>query len=336
MDVVKTNIEQIAGSVEISSVPGEGTTLRIKIPLTLAIVPALVVQSGGDQYAIPQVSLLELVRLESSRAAAEIEFIHDAPVYRLRGNLLPLVYLDEQLELRARQKQLEDQTVNIVVLRAEDRPFGLVVDTITDTQEIVVKPLGQHLKGLPVYAGSTIMGDGSVALILDVIGLAQRGNVLAERHDTSLHADTASVSTDVISDQDAMLVVDPGDGSNVAVRLSSVARLEEFQPTEIEQTGNMEVVQYRGKIMPLIRLAANTVMSDDSSDRIPVVVFTCGSRSVGIVVGRIIDIVQQTLDESNDTSVVDRHVINGRVTELVDLQNVVQTSFPEFFDQSAA
>ena len=127
MDVVKTNIEQIAGSVEINSIPGESTTLRIKIPLTLAIVPALVVQSGGDQYAIPQVSLLELVRLEASRAAQEIEFIHDAPVYRLRGNLLPLIYLDEQLELRMREKQVDDETVNIVVLCAEDRPFGLVV-----------------------------------------------------------------------------------------------------------------------------------------------------------------------------------------------------------------
>lgn len=172
MDVVRTNIKRINGTLEIKSVPGRGTTLRIRIPLTLAIVPALIITTGGDQYAIPQVNLLELVRLAGDRAQ-EIEFIHDAPVYRLRGKLLPLVYLDEQLGLREQRERTDrEETVNIAVLQAEDRQYGLVFDAITDTQEIVVKPLGQHLKGIPSYAGTTIMGDGTVALILDIIGLA--------------------------------------------------------------------------------------------------------------------------------------------------------------------
>src|SRR5687767_966945 len=136
MDVVRTNIEKIGGSVDIDSRLGRGTTVRMKIPLTLAIIPALTVTSGGDRYAIPQVSLLELVRLEGGQVRQGIEFIHGAPVYRLRGSLLPLVYLDRQLRVES-GRPVRD--VIIVVLQADDRPFGLVVDDIHDTEEIVVK-----------------------------------------------------------------------------------------------------------------------------------------------------------------------------------------------------
>ena len=175
MDVVKTNIEKIGGAVDIQSQPGRGTTIKIKIPLTLAIIPALVVSSGGDRYAIPQVSLLELVRLEGAQARQGIEQLHSAPVYRLRGQLLPLVYLNRELGLSEVPDAAtqDDGIVNIVVLRADDRQFGLVVDAINDTEEIVVKPLGKQFKGVSIFAGATIMGDGNVALILDVLGVAQ-------------------------------------------------------------------------------------------------------------------------------------------------------------------
>ena len=173
MDVVKTNIEKIGGSVDLQSRLGHGTTLRIKIPLTLAIIPALIVTSGGDRYAIPQVNLLELVRLDGEQARRGIETIQGAPVYRLRGNLLPLVYLHEELGVDARAPT-DDDAINIVVLQADDRQFGLVVDGVNDTEEIVVKPLGQQLKGISAFAGATIMGDGRVALILDVLGIAQQ------------------------------------------------------------------------------------------------------------------------------------------------------------------
>jgi two-component system chemotaxis sensor kinase CheA len=339
MDVVKTNIERISGTLEIHSIPGEGTTLRIKIPLTLAIVPALIVKSGQGRYAIPQVSLLELVRLDGTRVENEIEYIHDAPVYRLRGNLLPLVYLDEQLELRRRSPHdAPDENVNIVVLRAEDRQFGLVVDGVTDTQEIVVKPLGQHLKSIPAFAGSTIMGDGSVALILDVIGLAHRGNVLAERHDQSLGAKTNRSQSESLSDHQLLLVVDPGDGSRVAVRLSTVARLEEFKQSDIERTGHSEVVQYRDRIMPLLRLNSGGYGSamDDDDQRLQVVVYQHGHQSIGIVVGQIIDIVQQELGDEGGSSLPGRHVVQGRVTELVDLEALVRSTCPGVFDSTAA
>ena len=171
MDVVRTNIEKIGGTVDIQSRLGKGTTIRAKIPLTLAIIPALIVTTGGGRYAIPKVNLLELVRLDGEEAKKSVEQIQGAPVYRLRGNLLPLVYLHKELQLK---KNNEDEAINIVVLHADDRQFGLVVEGISDTEEIVVKPLGEQLKGLVAFSGATIMGDGKLALILDVMGLVQK------------------------------------------------------------------------------------------------------------------------------------------------------------------
>ncbi|HJU10538.1 MAG TPA: chemotaxis protein CheA, partial [Candidatus Binataceae bacterium] len=186
MDVVKINIEKIGGTVDVQSRFGRGCTVRLKIPLTLAIIPALTVTVADDRYAIPQVSLLELVRLEGEQLQKGIELIHGVPVHRLRGRLLPLVYLDRELRVRGIESEVscagkqKPQSVNIVVLRTDDRQFGLVVDEINDTQEIVVKPLNKQLKSANIYAGATIMGDGKVVLILDVPGLAQRAGVLNE------------------------------------------------------------------------------------------------------------------------------------------------------------
>ncbi len=224
--------------------------MRIKIPLTLAIVPALVVTCEEDRYCIPQVSLLELVRLEGDRARKDIELMHSVPVYRLRGQLLPLVYLDEELSLRSRRTDEERRSadvVNIVVLQAEDRQFGLVVDQINDTQEIVVKPLGQHIKGITMYAGSTIMGDGTVSLILDVLGIAQQAHVLSE-HANRQFVDANSRKSDQNRNGESWLIVDPKDGTRAAIPLSLVSRLEEIKAECIERTGRQQVVQYRGHI----------------------------------------------------------------------------------------
>ena len=182
MDVVKTNVEKIGGVVDVQSTPGHGTTVRVKIPLTLAITPALVVTCAGDRYAIPQVSLLELVRLEAEHTSNAIEMVHGVPVYRLRGRLLPLVYLSRELQLDQNMKiePTAREEVNIVVLQADQRRFGLVVHQINDTEEIVVKPLRKQLRTVKTFAGSSIMGDGKVALILDVLGLAQRASVVGE------------------------------------------------------------------------------------------------------------------------------------------------------------
>jgi two-component system chemotaxis sensor kinase CheA len=172
MDVVKTNIDRVNGTVDLQSYPGKGTSIKIKIPLTLAIVRAVIIQTYGKRFAIPQVNIQELVRLDADRVQTEIESVHGVPVYRMRGRLLPLVYLSEELKLEKQSGQLDgDKAVNIVVLQANDHPFGLVVDEINDSEEIVVKPLSKQLRGLNVFAGATIMGDGKVALILDVVGL---------------------------------------------------------------------------------------------------------------------------------------------------------------------
>ena len=161
MDVVKTNIEKIGGTADVQSQLGSGSTFKIKIPLTLAIIPALIVNCKAERYAIPQVSLLELVRLDASQVEEKIEMLHGAPVYRLRGNLLPLVYLRKELypheDLDVVAVADNERGFNIVVLQADDRQFGLVVDKITDSQEIVVKPLGKQLQGISVFAGATIM-----------------------------------------------------------------------------------------------------------------------------------------------------------------------------------
>ncbi|MCA9059942.1 MAG: chemotaxis protein CheA, partial [Planctomycetaceae bacterium] len=252
MDVVKTNVEKIGGTLDIQTTPGQGTTLRIKIPLTLAIVPALIVSCDGGRYCIPQVSLLELVRLERNRAEREIEILHTVPVYRLRGQLLPLVYLNHVFGTDSGSDDSpQSDAVNIVVLQAEDRQFGLVVDTINDTQEIVVKPLGQHLKNLSVYAGATIMGDGTVALILDVIGIAQQSHVLTEHARRQL-IDANKKEADQHSRMESYLVVAPDNDSRAAIPLSTVSRLEEIQVSDIENVGHQQVVQYRGQIMPLV------------------------------------------------------------------------------------
>lgn len=342
MDVVKTNVERIGGSLEIHSEFGQGTTLRIKIPLTLAIVPALTVLCRGQRFCIPQVSLQELVRLDGARVRQEIELIHSVPVYRLRGQLLPLLYLDEELKLHPRRTHDERcaaETANIVVLRAEDRVFGLVVDSVTDTQEIVVKPLGQLLKDLRVYAGATIMGDGTISLILDVIGLARQGRVLTEHREAPLS--DASEANAANAGRQSWLIVDPGDGSRAAIGLGTVARLEEFQIDAVERVGRDEVVQYRGRILPLFRLVTDYSQSAcgqwaqadpeaPARQRVPVVVYQQNGRQVGIVVGHILDIVEHSLSADTDgppsASGLESAIINGRVTRVIDLGALVQAA----------
>ncbi len=326
MDVVKTNVEKIGGTLDIQSVSGQGTTLRIKIPLTLAIVPALVVTCEEGRYCIPQVSLLELVRLEGDRVRKEIELLHSVPVYRLRGQLLPLVYLDEELGLhpqRTDEERHNVEAVNIVVLQAEDRQFGLVVHSINDTQEIVVKPLGQYVKCLGVYAGSTIMGDGSVSLILDVIGIAQQSSVLTEHANRQL-IDKGNSASERTTSKESYLVVDTGDDTRAAVPLSEVSRLEEIAASAIERSGHQQVVQYRDAIMPLVSLA-DYGHSGDADGNMSLVVYNANGRNVGVVVGNIVDIVTDDAQGADGTN--DQHrIIAGRVTRIVNLGEIAATA----------
>ncbi|HEX8814576.1 MAG TPA: chemotaxis protein CheA [Terriglobales bacterium] len=351
MDVVKTNIEKIGGTVDVQSRPGHGSTVRMKIPLTLAIIPALIVTTAGDRYAIPQVSLLELVRLEGEQARKGIELVSGAPVYRLRGNLLPLVYLNRELKVEAETEveagtkakahtkdaalraadSSDNLSVNIVILRADDRQFGLVVDEINDTEEIVVKPLNKLLKSINIYAGATIMGDGQVALILDVMGLAQRSSVVAEVRDRAVtEKDAQGSDSDGGQRRNPVLLFQYGESGRMAVDLAVVARLEEFSRDTVEVASDQEVVQYRGHIMPLIRvsdvLKGECAQAASSQESLQVLVYSDQGRSVGLVVDRILDIVEEAYimqPQKGRKGVLGSAVIQKRVTDILDVPGLI-------------
>ena len=350
MDVVRTNIEKIGGSVDVLSEVGRGTTIKIKIPLTLAIIPALIITSGSERFAIPQVNLVELVRMDPSQERKGIERIYGVPVYRLRGNLLPLIYLNSELKLKtkdgaSRQPADDNDAVNIVVLEADGRQFGMVVDTINDTEEIVVKPLGKQLKSLNCFAGATIMGDGRVALILDVLGLAQQSQVISPEREHAMHEE-GSKRPAPSEEKQSLLLFNVGDKRRMVIPLSMVARLEEVPRAEVEWTGNQEVIQYRGQIIPLIRVAeyldSRGGPNGGEEDPMQVVVYTENDRSVGLIVGQINDIVQESLviqRQGGQRGVLGSTVIQDRVTDLLDIAGIIRSADPGFYvnkDQTAA
>lgn len=336
MDVVKSHIEKIGGVVDVLNRPGSGITVKLKIPLTLAIIPGLVITSGGETFVIPQVSLLELIRLEGDSPEKHIEHVHGTPVYRRRGSLLPIAYLNQVLGLRVPERA---EAVSMVVLQAEDRQFGLVVDGINDTQEIVVKPLSKQLKGLTVYAGATIMGDGRVALILDVLGVGQKSGVLAEARDQSRAAAGQRMQTGV--EQQRLLLFRAGSFERLAVPLSLVARLEEFPRSAVERAGGCEVVQYRNRILPLISLRlvleSGAAGSAADADPIQVIVFNDGDRSVGVVVDQILDVVEDAVairQKARRKGLLGSAVVGKRVTDFLDLNHVIGAAGGEWFRQS--
>jgi two-component system chemotaxis sensor kinase CheA len=359
MDVVKSNIEKIGGTVDLTSKVGSGTTIKIKIPLTLAIIPGLVVTSGGERFVIPQVSLLELVRLEGETAEKQIEKLHGTLVYRRRGSLLPLARLNEVLwigtasdgttsdgttsdgtKTNTTKAVTSSEAINIVVLQAEDRQFGLIVDGISDTQEIVVKPLGVQLKGLKCFAGATIMGDGKVSLILDVGGIAQLAGITTSAREMALNGQTAAAGT-AANDRQALLLFRAGTYERLAVPLSMVARLEEIPAARIEHAARGMVVQYRGEILPLLPLAAQldrTAPETALQDPVLVIVFADREKRIGLVVEQIVDIVEDTVavrKASAQDGLLGSAVVGGKVTDFLDLHAVIRGFEEDWFGERA-
>ena len=326
MDVVKSNVERIGGSVEVRSRVGQGTTFTIKIPLTLAIIPALTIRLAENRYAIPQVNVLELVRL---RAGGEerIEDIHGAPVFRLRGKLLPIVDLREQLGA----PPIESRTTNIAVVKTETLRFGLVVDGIEDNGEIVVKPLSQQVKDLRLFSGATILGDGKVALILDLLGLADQAGL--SPGSATLKEVEAQQATEERGrrslDTEALIVLSVGGGERVAIGLNEIDRLEEIPATSIERSDSRPVVQYRGTLMPLVDLGqvigvGGSVLDDH--DRVNIVVCLSGDRTVGLAVDQILDIVHtDAVRPSGQPGTV---IVDGLVTDLVSPETIIAAALP--------
>nr|WP_260408522.1 chemotaxis protein CheW [Planomonospora venezuelensis] len=328
MDVVKTNIEQIGGAVDVDSTLGKGTTWRLTIPLTLAIIQALTVECGAERYAIPQVGVDELVFVDGQSGQA-IEHVSGAPVYRLRGKLLPLVRLDETLGLPVRNS---DRDVYIAVLQADGRRFGLVVDRVLNTEEIVVKPLTGRMKDVGVYAGATIVGDGKVALILDIPSLARRSHLAAEAVERAQvdQVDSRPRGGGI----ERLLIAGIGE-RRVAIPLDMVTRLEEFPVERIERVGSREVVQYRDHILPVIRLASLLGCYDVSEgETVPAVVYTERGRSVALVVEQIVDIVEDHIEsrsDLDDDGLTGSAVIQQRVTELLDVRRAILAADPRFY-----
>src|SRR5499426_169691 len=326
MDVVKTNIDQIGGTVDVKSVFGEGSCFTIKIPLTLAIVSALIVESAGDRFAIPQLSVIELVRAQSN-SDNRIERIKDTPVLRLRNKLLPLIHLKKLLGTDA-GSPTDAEAGFIVVTQVGNQTFGIVVDGVFHTEEIVVKPMSTKLRHIAMFSGNTILGDGSVIMIIDPNGIAQAiGTLDSEEAEDEAEARSAAADKMV-----SMLVFRAGSPELKAVPLSLVTRLEEIDCKKIEFSNGRHLVQYRGQLMPLVCVNSEVGVRTEGAQ--PLLVFSDAGRSMGLVVDEIVDIVEDKLDiqvASEVPGILGSAVIKGHATEIIDVSHFLPLAFEDWF-----
>jgi two-component system, chemotaxis family, sensor kinase CheA len=326
MDVVRSNIEQIGGTVDLQSVAGAGAKFTIKIPLTLAIVSALIVEAGGERFAVPQLSVLELVRASGS-GEHRIERIKDTPVLRLRNMLLPLIHLKDVLRLG----ESDGENGFVVVTQVGSQTFGIVVDSVFHTEEIVIKPMSSKLRHIAAFSGTTILGDGSVIMIVDPNGIAQMLGRAAQvaREERPEAMDHEEASTE---DLVALLVFRAGSHQPKAVPLSLVTRLEEIDCRKIEISDGRHLVQYRDQLMPLLRIDTQSELKRDGAQ--PILVFSDHGRSMGLVVDEIVDIVEDRLNievASERAGVLGYAIIKGNATEIVDIGHFLPQAFADWF-----
>lgn len=328
MDVVKTNIENIGGVVDLISEEGVGTSIKIKIPLTLAIMPSLIVLSAGSTLAIPQVTVSELVRVDSSSQLNTIELIHGKPVFRLRGNIIPLIDLNNLLLANDMPREgYKDLNCNIVIANANNTPFGIIVDSVKDTIDIVVKPVNKLFKSLELYSGATILGDGTVALILDILGLSRKGQIEL----STSKPKEESYDQQLLEEKDFLLFKVDSEAVN-AIALPYVDRLEKFKSSELEMSDGEYVVRYGGQVLPLIFVREILFKQDiiiNKEDIFDTIVIKKAGRLYGLIVEDIID----TLSTSNDLDVPinDNPLIFGNLI-MKDRLIVVLNPF-EFIDK---
>jgi two-component system chemotaxis sensor kinase CheA len=330
MDVVRTNIDQIGGTIDIKSVSGEGSSVTIKIPLTLAIVSALIVEAGGDRFAIPQLSVVELVR---ARANSEhrIERIKDTAVLRLRNKLLPLMHLKKLLKIDDGSSS-DPENGFIVVTQVGSQTFGIVVDCVFHTEEIVVKPMSTKLRHIDMFSGNTILGDGAVIMIIDPNGIAKAlgaaGNAAHEIADENA-AHRAAGAEQLTS----LLVFRAGSNQPKAVPLGLVTRLEEIAADKIELSNGRSMVQYRDQLMPLVQMSGVNIRTSGSQ---PILVFADDGRSMGLVVDEIIDIVEERLHievAGSSDGILGSAVIKGQATEVIDVGHFLPMAFADWFSR---
>jgi len=390
MDVVKTNLDKLGGIIDIDSELGKGSTIRIKLPLTLAIIPCQIVMTGNERYAIPQVNLEELLRIPADHVKDRIERVGDAEVVRLRGNLLPLIKLSEVIGTESvfldpetgerrpdRRKTLSDRrskesplsgdanaakeapedapqrsgerryhansALNIVVVSTGAMKYGLVVDELHDSEEIVVKPLGRDLKKCKGYAGATIMGDGRVALILDVANLAQMAG-LTSLEGSDRASELAEQSRRAIleqKDRQSLLVFRSAEEEQFAAPLNMVERIEKIKASDIETVGGKRVIRYRGGSLPLFSVDEVAMVQPlaDVEDLL-VIVFIVAGRETGLLAIGPVDAIEFSLDVDGQTlkqsGIMGSAIINDHTTLMVDVYEIVQTLHPEWFEEMEA
>ena len=393
MDVVKTNLDQLGGSIEIESEVGKGSTISIKLPLTLAIIPCQIVMTGGERYAIPQVNLEELLRIPASRVKERVERVGDAEVVRLRGNLLPLIRLSDVLNIprtyfdptkdelkpdrrtrvsdrrsksspmfkedveqpaveeantaetsreKAERRQSPASALNIVVVSTGAMKYGLIVDRLQDSEEIVIKPLGRHLQQCKGYAGATIMGDGRIALILDVSNLSRMAG-LTSLEGTERAGELAQAAKDAMikaKDKQALLTFSSSPSEQFAVPLNQVERVEKIKLENIEEVGGRRVMQYRGGSLPLVSIDEVAMVQPlADQDDLLVIVFNLAGKDIGLLAIGPIDAVEiaANIDDVTlkQTGIMGSAIIAGDTTMLVDIFELVQTINPDWFANHA-
>lgn len=384
MDVVHTNISHVGGTVDIDTTPGVGSLITIKLPLTLAIIPSLIVTVQKERYAIPQVNMVELVRIPAAKIKERIETIGSALVMRLRGELLPLIKLDDALDITDRyyncestgekipdrRRRVEDRRLdppqqsdcqesenlhseqdqrtlsrdrrkspmsayNILVVSAGDYHYGLIVDQLLDSEEIVVKPLGKHLRDCKCYAGASVQGDGRVALILDIVGIS---NIMKLRTVSKSVQEQAlqKVKEEIQNDLQSLLIVRNVPDEQIAIPLDLISRIELSKTANIEITGGRRNIQYRDSALPLFSIdeVAKVGSPDPARQNCYIIVFSIGGKEVGIIMSEIIDIVRGdfAIDEltHKQPGILGSSIINGEITLLVDLYGVIDSIMPEW------
>ncbi|BHH83350.1 hybrid sensor histidine kinase/response regulator [Desulforhopalus sp. 52FAK] len=391
MDVVKTNLDQLGGNVDIISEKGNGTTISIKLPLTLAIIPCQIIETGGERYAIPQVNLEELLRIPASQVKERVERVGDAEVVRLRGTLLPLIRLSDVIGAQRtyfdhhaqdvkedRREKIADRrgkdsplfnekgsksfennsqpsdrkrsvldrrssassALNIVVVSTGSMKYGLIVDRLQDSEEIVIKPLGRHLQQCKGYAGATIMGDGRIALILDVSNLARMAH-LTSLDGSDRAAEVAQAAEDAINakkDKQSLLIFKNSITEHFAVPLNQVERIEKIKRSDIEDLGGKRVMKYRGGSLSLIcvdDVAMVEPLADD--ENLLVIVFNIAKRAVGLLAIGPIDALEVTADIDDTTlsqpGIMGSIIIDDHTTMLVNVFEMVQSLFSQWFEE---
>ncbi|MBU1231463.1 MAG: chemotaxis protein CheW [Proteobacteria bacterium] len=392
MDVVKTNLDKLGGQVDIISEPGHGTTISIKLPLTLAIIPCQIIMTGGERYAIPQVNLEELLRIPAKHVKERVERVGNAEVVRLRGNLLPLIRLSDVLGIERtyfdintnkykqdRRERISDRrgkespffkneddntqeseintvdaegarsnsdrryaassALNIVVVSNGALKYGLIVDRLQDSEEIVIKPLGRHLQQCKGYAGATIMGDGRIALILDVTNLARMAH-LTSIDGTDRATEVAMAAEDKVKaqkDKQALLTFRSSEKEQFAVPLNQVERIEKIKRSDIEELGGKKVMQYRGGSLSLLAVDDVAMVQPlADNDNLLVIVFNIASQIVGLLAIGPIDAMEISVAIDGVTlkqpGIMGSTIIDGQTTMLVDIFEVVGALYPEWFE----